>query len=102
MMTETALTWKIVGLDRRTEDDMVIRVAWQLEGTEGPNYYSVQGTVVLKPSDEPIPFIDLTEELAIDWIHQTLGAESVQAIEDGVKAYLAAQAAPPTLSGTPW
>lgn len=102
MITETTLAWNIVGLDRRTDDDMVIRVSWHLEGRNGPHYYSVQGTVVLKPSEDPIPFIDLTEELAVDWIHQTLGAESVETIENGVKCQLAALTNPSTLNGTPW
>jgi hypothetical protein len=50
----------------------------------------------------PIPYADVTEEMAIGWAKNALGDEQVTSIEEGVASQMYAKANPVTARGAPW
>ena len=101
-MMETEFTWNIVDLIRNADNDMIFSISWRLEAVQGQYYASAAGSTGLTPTEDPIPFIDLTPELVQDWLLAALGDEQVKGLQDGLAGTLAEKAAPPTLNGTPW
>lgn len=101
-MSNIIFEWKIINLFRHSSDDMIYSIEWQLDATDSPNTVSASGSVGLKPSSEFIPFIDLTQELVIDWLLAALGAEQQLEYENGLAESLSALRNPPILEGMPW
>jgi hypothetical protein len=94
--------WIITNLVRQSGDDMIFSIEWQLNAILGLHSVSASGSIGLKASEEPIPFIDLTSGLVTEWLLEALGPEQQQSIEDGLKEAMNAKVNPPTLDGMPW
>jgi hypothetical protein len=100
---DIVLEWIITNLVRHSENDMIFSIEWKLNATLGLYATSAEGTIGLKASECPIPFIDLTRELVIEWLLAALGEEQQNAIEQGLidtmyNNYLT----PSTYDGMPW
>ena len=102
-------TWTATNLDYYTSlddhTDVVYVVHWncQDEDADG-NTGRCYGTVGLSTDDLSsfTPYADITEEQAIGWAKDALGADEVAKIEADIAAQLAAWESPPTYSGVPW
>jgi hypothetical protein len=92
--------WNIVQMDRKTSDDFVVTVHYSVTATDGDYYANTYGTVAYtQESDKFIPFKDLTPQVVIGWVKDSLGEET---IEDSLIAQIQAQKNPTELSGLPW
>ena len=100
-----AIKWKIDQMERQTSDGLVTTVHWRANATEtvGGKDYSADsyGSIGLTAGSAMIPFADLTEEVVIDWVKDSLGEEQVTSIESGLTAQIASQKAPVSVSGFP-
>ena len=65
----------------------------------------VYSSVSLEPFDEDAvftPWGDVTEVQALEWLHDTLGAEEVTRVEESLAEQLNGKINPVRLSGVPW
>ena len=73
------------------ETNVVYNVHWIVTGTKEDYTVNSIGTqvVALDPETPFIPFEDLTNEIVVGWTKEAIGADQVQAIEDGIAAQIA-------------
>lgn len=102
----TTITWTISQLDRSLPDGTVLIAHWRCEGNDAEFSGSVYGTQSFPakdPSDASfVPYEEITEELALTWLHEAMQEDQVRAHEDNVKNQIAKQKNPETASGLPW
>ena len=99
------VTWKIVELKRDVSTDLVNTVRWSagitetVGSSETEKIYSAQvsGLFDLQPSENTVPFQDLTNDIVIGWVKDKLGAETVASIEENLPAQIAEQKLPPRI-----
>jgi hypothetical protein len=73
--------------------NVVIAINWVCTGTDGVNTASASGTVPL-PTPSPaqfIPYADITQEMAYQWVSQGINMSSV---ETGIAKQIAALSQP--------
>jgi hypothetical protein len=94
-MTATT-TWAIKQLDCKAHvgdiTDYVITAHWTLTVDDGITSDSIYGAVNFKEDSDKsdyIPFSELTSDLVIGWVKQTLGEEKVKKFEEAVISKLA-------------
>jgi len=100
-----AVTWTISTLERNTSDDGVIVAHWRASDVDGDHLGSSYGTCSFTPdssADGFIPYADITEAQAIGWCKDSMGEETVTAVEDSIAAQIADSKAPALAIGTPW
>jgi len=92
--------WDVVQMDRLTSDDFVVTVHYIVSATEGDFISSTYGTVsYTQEKTKIIPFDNLTPEIVIGWVKDSLGQET---IEEALAAQIEAQKNPIVESGLPW
>jgi hypothetical protein len=104
-----AVTWSINQLDYALSEDghtdVVNNSHWQCvdEDADG-NQARVYGSVAIPTDDLSsfTPYADITEEQALQWTKDALGADEVTSIEANVAAQLQLIENPVKGSGTPW
>jgi hypothetical protein len=102
-----AVTWAIGTMERDLvqgdNTDIVTILHWRAsdEDSDG-NTGSAYGTVGVELVGTPVPYADITEEMAIGWAKDALGEEQVTSIEDGIASQISAKANPTTASGVSW
>ena len=102
-----AVTWTIANMERDLvqgdNTDIVTILHWRAsdEDADG-NTGSAYGTVGVTLVGTPVPYADITEEMAIGWAKDSLGEEQVTSIEDGIASQISALANPTTASGVSW
>jgi len=79
---------------------VIFTLHWQC--TDGPG--RIRRATTLEPfaGGEFVPWDTVTEELALEWLHDKMGTEEVAQIEAGVTATREEIENPTTGSGTPW
>ena len=100
-----AVTWTISTLERNTSDNGVVVAHWRVIEVDGDHLGSSYGTCSFTPDAEAegyTAYADITEDMAIDWVKESIGEEGVTAIEDSIAAQLAEKKAPAISVGTPW
>ena len=104
-----AITWSIVQLDYAVsldgEADVVNNSNWQcIDADDKGNQARVYGSVGIPTVDLSnfTPYTDITEEQALQWTKDALGAEEVASIEANVTSQLQVIKNPTEGSGTPW
>lgn len=105
----TEYTWSIAQLDCYPEHeghtDVVMTAHWRLSGVDGEHAGSVYGSIglTLDPEAPFTPYADLTQDQAIGWVKDALGAEQVADYEASVAAQIEAQINPPVVTPPlPW
>jgi len=99
------VTWTISTLERNSSDDGVIVAHWRASDVDGDHLGSSYGTCSFTPdssADGFIPYADITEAQAIGWCKDSMGEETVTAVEDSIAAQIADSKAPSVVAGTPW
>lgn len=97
--------WAIANLERHTADGIVYTVHYTVSAEDGTYSAGAYGSIGLEApaeGDTPIPFANLTEEIVVGWLHNSLTAEKVAEVEAALQAQLDEQHAPTKASGTPW
>ena len=104
-----AITWSVVQLDYAVlldgDTDVVNNSHWQcIDSDDQGNQARVYGSVAIPTDDLSnfTPYADITEEEALKWTKDALGAEEVSSIEANVTSQLNALENPTEGSGTPW
>jgi len=104
-----SVTYTIGTLERNTSDDGVIVAHWRASDSEvvGEDTHSGSsyGTCGFTPDAEAegyTAYADITEDMAIGWVKESIGEEGVTALEDSIAAQIAEKKAPAISVGTPW
>ncbi len=102
------MAWKINSMQHKTSDGFVIEVSSTYEKQDGPGYAS---EIFLNEFEEVagpefIPYEDLTEDIVIGWVQDSLGPDEVLAIQLRVDTLAATKKEyienPPVEGGLPW
>ena len=99
------IVWKIVNLDRYTDDGLVYCVHWTASATEASNDpekpygASIVNTQALERGDSFVSYDTLTEETVLGWLWTKIDKETVEA---ALEAQIDAQKAPVISNGLPW
>lgn len=100
------MNWKIEQLERDLQTGLVITAHWRIIKEQGTVAATAYGSAVLPardPSDAAfVPYENLTEQMVIGWVKDTLGQDVVQGLEAGVQAEFDARSNPTTGAGVPW
>ena len=93
--------WQIVELNRLTSDGFVVTVHYNVSAVDGDFTASTYGTVgyTQEEGESYIPYDQLTEEIVVGWVQESLGKDTVEA---SLAGQIEAQKNPTQLSGVPW
>ena len=108
-----AVTWTISTLERNSSDDGVVVAHWRASDIEAvgtdddavTHSGSSYGTCGFTPDAEAegyTAYEDITEDMAIGWVKDSMGEEAVTGVEDSIAAQIAELKAPAISVGTPW
>lgn len=103
----TTYTWTIDAMYtvQQPEPDYVVTVLWTLNGVDGEHTASINGTTQLAvDQDKPdyIPYAQLTPQIVIGWVQESLGVQGVANCEANVQGQIDSQINPPvTPQNTP-
>jgi hypothetical protein len=101
-------TWTIHQLERKADNGFVVKVHWRYSMTDtnalDVDYYADTYSVLSYTQFEEtfIPFEDLTKEIVVEWVKETLGEEQLHTIEDSLIEQIESQKNPPIFVGLPW
>ena len=102
------ITWQITNTNSNTSTGYIKSANWVCTKTEDDLSTSVTGDVCFTEPDEAdpesygLPYADVTEENAIAWTKEKLGADSVANIELTAGRNLEAMKTPKQKDGLPW
>ena len=91
-------TWKIVQLDRKTEDGFVTTAHWTVTATDGDFSASAYGTCGFD-GELTTPYENLTEAQVLEWVWASLDKAAYEA---SLAAQIEAQKNPVSATGLPW
>ena len=102
------ITWQITNTNSNATSGYIKSANWVCTKTEDNLSTSISGDVWFTEPDEAdpesfgIPYADVTEENAIAWTKEKLGADSVANIELTAGRNLTAMKTPTKQDGLPW
>lgn len=93
--------WNIGNLDRNTSDNFVFTVHYNVTAIDGDYTASTYGTVGYTQEEgaDYIPYENLTPEIVVGWVQESLGKETV---ETSLAGQIEALKNPTQESGLPW
>ena len=95
------ITWTISEMQRKETDGFVLHVWYRVDNVDEPHSSVATGQCdYTQTGDSFIPYDDLTHEMVVGWVKESLGAENVAALEDNLEAKIAAKKA--VAHGVPW
>ena len=103
-------TWTIHQLERKAEDGFVVNVHWRYSISDTDengkllyaDTYSVASFAQDEEAEDYIPYEDLTEDIVIDWVKNSLGEEQFEQINISLVQQIENQKNPPIKTGLPW
>ena len=102
------ITWQITNTNSDASTGYIKSANWVCTKSEGDLSTSITGDVWFTEPDESdpesfgVPYADVTEENAIAWTKEKLGADSVANIELTAGRNLEAMKTPAQQDGLPW
>jgi len=101
---ETNFTWKIDNM-YRNDQGMVNTVFWTLVAEKSGVTDKTSGATELTPSDDPIPFENLTQEIVSSWLESIIDEERINDLKlfltQQIDYYLGNSNSDLNISGTP-
>lgn len=96
--------WRIANLERETEDGYVFTAYWTLDAisSDALKAHSYGSVYLERPEDGMIPFDELTEEIVIGWVKESLGENKVNGLQSALAEEIENQINPATETGVPW
>ena len=95
--------WTIANVEYTNDDNKAVTIAhWRVSAQDGDYTASSYGTQSFEADPESpdyVAFADLTEEIVIGWVKDSLDTDEIEA---NLASQIEAQKAPATLSGLPW
>jgi hypothetical protein len=98
----TAFTWTIANLERETADGFVFTAHYTIAAKNNAYSASAYGSIGFERPEDLVPYSEITEEMAIQWVKDALTEEKVEQIEGALQDRLDEQAAPTKAAGVPW
>jgi hypothetical protein len=106
----TNYTWNVTNLFTETIDgkeDYVVPALYETIGVDGEYTASLSGSSQFSTEDVGtfIPYADLTEEIVIAWIKETLGENGIISVEACIQGQIDSQINPPQVpvnTPLPW
>ena len=99
----TDFNWTIANVEYTNDDNKAVTIAhWRVSAQDGDYTASSYGTQSFEADPESpdyVAFADLTEEVVIGWVKDSLDTAEIEA---NLASQIEAQKAPATLSGLPW
>ena len=99
------MKWSIQNLDSNPESGIVSKVYYQCyhKDEDSDISQSVSGDHLLdEPSDTIVPYKDITEEKAVEWLKAKIGKSNVKNIEDTILSEIEKKKNPVVDNGKPW
>lgn len=106
----TTFTWKVTNLYTQTisgKNDYVVIASYETTGIDGDYTFSLQNIAQFSTENLEvfIPYADLTEEIVIGWIKESLGENGIISIEECINGQIESQKNPPSspaITPLPW
>ena len=96
-------TYTIANIEYTNDDNKAVTIAhWRVSAQDGDYTASSYGTQSFEADPESpdyVAFADLTEEVVIGWVKDSLDTDEIEA---NLASQIEAQKEPATLSGLPW
>ena len=96
-------TYTIANLEYTNDDNKAVTIAhWRVTAQDGDYTASSYGTQSFEADPESpdyVAFADLTEEVVIGWVKDSMDTDEIEA---NLASQIEAQKTPATLSGLPW
>jgi hypothetical protein len=97
-----SINWQVQNMTRDLSNGFVITVAWACTASQdSASAFHGGTTVYTQESDSFIPYDDLTEEIVLGWVYETLGDQKAE-IEASLTAKVKKQLNPVSANGLPW
>jgi hypothetical protein len=96
------ISWSIANLERETSDDFVFTAHWTVSAIDEAVSAGAYGSIGFERPDNLIPYEELTEDIVVGWVHEAMGEEQIEAMENALLAQIAEQKEPSKASGVPW
>ena len=97
------ITYTIANIEYTNDDNKAVTIAhWRVSAQDGDYTASSYGTQSFEADPESpdyVAFADLTEEIVLAWVKDSLDTDEIEA---NLASQIEAQKAPATLSGLPW
>ena len=95
------ITWAISQMQRKADDGFVIHVWYRVDDVDG-SYSSVATGECdyTQTEDNFIPYEDLTQDVVVGWVKESLGAGNVTSLEASLDAQIVAKKI--VVNGVPW
>jgi hypothetical protein len=99
-------TWNILSMDRYPsgqQPDLVYSVEWSMTGINGIHRVDIRGTqnIEYNSDNNHVPYAELTADIVIKWVQDSLGADQVSAIKQDIDQKLSELVNPPAIVGAP-
>ena len=95
----TTYTWTIDSMYtvQQPDPDYVVNVLWTLTGVDGEYTASIGGSTMFdsNQSETFIPYNQLTQEIVIGWVQNSLGAQGIANFEANVQGQIDSMITPP-------
>jgi hypothetical protein len=99
----TTYTWAITNLERETADGFVFTAHYTVDAKDDAYSAGAYGSIGLERPDSLTPYAELTEDLVVSWVKESLGGdEKVAEIEAALQTQLDEQRNPSKAAGVPW
>ena len=99
------LTWSIPSLERVTSTGIVYIAHYNVVATSDDGFTASSYGSIGLPAPDPsttVPYQDITQDMAIGWVKNTLGQEQVTAITVALSSTIDEQRHPTHAQGVPW
>ena len=97
----TTFVWNIINMTRLATDGFVVTVDYTVNAQDGDYSSYTYGSVsyTQEPGETYIPYEQLTQEIVIGWVQESLGKDKTEAyLQDQIEA----QKYPTQINGVPW
>lgn len=105
MNTYTWITQNLYTIDVNNENGYVVTAVYKVTATDGTYSSSLENVCQFDvKSNDPdfVPYANLTNDIVIGWVKETLGTDGVNSIENSLDGQINSQANPPqTPQNTP-
>ena len=101
----STVTWSVNNLERYVVTGLVYSVHYSVDARDEVYNEGAYGSIALNPPEDYVPvtpFDELTEEVVLGWVKDTLGEEKVAEIEAVLSERLAEKSSPTKAAGLPW
>ena len=101
-MATTQIKWRITNLERETNDGFIFIAHYTINAKSAAYSAGAYGSIGFERPEDLVPYSEITEEMAIQWVKDALTEEKVEQIEEALQNQLDEQAAPTKAAGVPW